>query len=484
MRKIKNSILFKLAGIFTVFMLVFLNVVPVGAKLLNPKDERADLSVRLVSAINKTHDGNIKNPYIGDHLVYTLEAKNGGPHKASNLTFEIMANGGMYVDHAMDITNPNNKIDGIKNNNNLIKWIYTGDFNNNETKTYEMEVIVQPKVIDKDGSQYDFTAIVDSDTFDGYPGDNGPGTFTNNIYKLSEDAGSGIIPQEAVDLKVTKTSNLETAKIKHDNVKFTINVLNQVKEKGLSDAKSVKIVDTLPDGFDIDNVTEISDNGVLDKTNRNITWNIAEILNGKSKDVSFSVGLINDVYNLTESSYTNTAVANADPKLQLELNTLDNTSSITQKVTYDKGIKIEKSSDKTDARKVGDEIKYTFKITNTGDVVLHNVVLNDGPLGIENETINVNGGLKPNESVTFEKTLKVTTAYVGGIINTAKVSGECKANDKVEASDSLFLDVLHDALVWVGDNNTLTILYGGLSVVGALLVVVAVKARKSSKKNE
>ena len=481
MKKVKNSILFKLAGIFTVFMLVFLNVVPVGAKLLTPKDERADLSVTLVSAINKTHTGNIKNPYVGDHLVYTLEAKNLGPHKATNLTFEIMANGGLYVDHAMDITDPSNKADGIKNNDNLIKWIYTGEFNNNATKTYEMEVIVQPKVIEKDGSQYDFTAIVDSDTFDGYPGDNGPSSFSNNTYKLSGDSGNAITPQEAVDLKVTKTSNFETAKIGHDNVIFTINVLNQVKEKGLSDAKKVKVVDTLPKGFDIESVKDISDNGVLDKTNRIITWDIPEILNGKSKDVSFSVGLNNDVYNLVESDYTNTAVANADPT-ELELNTLDNTSSITQKVSYEKGIKIEKSSDKVDARKVGDEIKYSFKITNTGVVVLHNVVLNDGPLGIENMVIDVKGGLKPNESVTYEKTLKVTTAYVGGIINTAKVSAECKPNDKVEASDSLFIDVLHDALVWVGDHNTLAILYAGLAVVGSLLVVVAIKRRKSEKR--
>ena len=97
--------------------------------------------------------------------------------------------------------------------------------------------------------------------------------------------------------------------------------------------------------------------------------------------------------------------------------------TVTNTYTENPSMKLEKSSKQNSFTNEGDVITFTFKITNTGDVEISNVMLTDEMLGIKNEI--VVPLLKPGESKTIEKTYKVTAADVkkGKIVNAARVTG-------------------------------------------------------------
>jgi len=83
-------------------------------------------------------------------------------------------------------------------------------------------------------------------------------------------------------------------------------------------------------------------------------------------------------------------------------------------------IEVTKSADKTSAT-LGDNITYTYTITNTGNVTVDNITLTDDKLGtITLSTTN----LAPGENVTATATYTATISDLPGpIINTATVTG-------------------------------------------------------------
>jgi len=86
-------------------------------------------------------------------------------------------------------------------------------------------------------------------------------------------------------------------------------------------------------------------------------------------------------------------------------------------------ISLKKTVDKLQFGQVGEELVYTFIVTNTGNLTLDPVLLNDPLIGLTNTDLGI---LQPTESATFTASYFVTQPDLdrGIIRNTASVEGE------------------------------------------------------------
>ncbi|WP_035784922.1 DUF7507 domain-containing protein [Jeotgalicoccus psychrophilus] len=103
---------------------------------------------------------------------------------------------------------------------------------------------------------------------------------------------------------------------------------------------------------------------------------------------------------------------------------------------YEPAISLVKTSDKTAVSAAGEPVVYTFEITNTGNVTLNDIVLNDekldGNITLENTT------LEPGASMTVTEEYSVSQADIdsGSVENTATVSGVDGEDTEVTDEDS------------------------------------------------
>src|SRR5690606_19299358 len=84
---------------------------------------------------------------------------------------------------------------------------------------------------------------------------------------------------------------------------------------------------------------------------------------------------------------------------------------------------------------VGDVLEYTITVTNTGNVTLENIEVNDALTGLS-ETITT---LAPNGVETFTTTYTITQADLdaGSVLNVATAAGEDPDGDPVDPEDPM-----------------------------------------------
>ncbi|MDY3035005.1 MAG: InlB B-repeat-containing protein [Absicoccus sp.] len=115
----------------------------------------------------------------------------------------------------------------------------------------------------------------------------------------------------------------------------------------------------------------------------------------------------------------------------------DNLDPVEDKVdtpveTSNPSLLVEKTSDKDSPAKLGETIHYTVKVTNTGNVTIKNVTVDDE---LTDDHWDV-GTLKPGESQSFDTQYKVTEADVakGKVVNVATADGEDSTGDKPDVT--------------------------------------------------
>src|SRR5690606_23113636 len=137
-----------------------------------------------------------------------------------------------------------------------------------------------------------------------------------------------------------------------------------------------------------------------------------------------------DQMNIDTGSIVNIAFASGkDPND----NTIEDTDDETVTAIQTPGIQLEKTADVLTYDSVGDQITYSFVVSNTGNVTLSNVEVNDPLYNLTFGPVT----LSPSASETFTYTYTIAQVDIdnGSIYNQATVSGEDPNNSPVEDTD-------------------------------------------------
>ncbi|MGU3357678.1 hypothetical protein ACLBWJ_10540 [Microbacterium sp. M4A5_1d] len=133
----------------------------------------------------------------------------------------------------------------------------------------------------------------------------------------------------------------------------------------------------------------------------------------------------------------------------------------------------------------GDRIRYTFTVTNAGDVTLRDVAIQDGLRGLSEIAFGAWPGahhvLAPGESVTATAVYTVTTSdrVAGEVINTATVTATPPAGDPVTDDDTVRTAVGALAATGAGSEQLMRLaLFAGLTIaLGAAAVMLRRRTR-------
>ena len=133
----------------------------------------------------------------------------------------------------------------------------------------------------------------------------------------------------------------------------------------------------------------------------------------------------------------------------------------------------------------GDNIQYTFTITNTGNVTLNNLTITDAKLGLG--TISIAGVLLPNATTSLVRTYSITAADVatGNVTNSAKISanslvgvaindlsGSTQTNDIPTVTPLLVPPKAVDDVITITQNSNIKIAIQNNDVAGSAPIVV------------
>jgi uncharacterized repeat protein (TIGR01451 family) len=228
-----------------------------------------------------------------------------------------------------------------------------------------------------------------------------------------------------------------------DQITYQIKVTNT----GSVNINNLRITDTFDDKK-LNNITNISNSGILNSTNGTITWNLGTLNANQDITVSFDATIRNVVAN--GDDIINTAVIRADnvPDKQVSVD-FDITGAIEIQKKCLAGTSGNTACDNATLR-AGDTVRYELEIRNTGNSTAKNVVVTDkydtnltsvdnisnsGRLNTSNrEIIWELGDLDANESQTLTYRARIGNSVNAGttIRNVAIVKADGLPEDRDE----------------------------------------------------
>jgi gliding motility-associated-like protein/uncharacterized repeat protein (TIGR01451 family) len=254
--------------------------------------------------------------------------------------------------------------------------------------------------------------------------------------------------------------------------------------------KTGTFIDTNNDGFaqvgeKINYVFTVTNTGNVTVTNIVITDNqLPGLTISNSPVVSLAVGATNSsvtgVYTITQADIdagrvTNTALASGkDPKgnnvTDISGTTVNNDAPTVTTLPQSPGLNVDKTavvtsrdSDTDVYSFVGDVITYTINVTNTGNVILHNIVVKDPLTGLD--TTNEPFSLAPGEHKEIVQTHTITVDDLKGtsVTNIATANGLTPSNTPISDEDSVVIEkaqvlgcgtiLVHNAFTPNGDDK-------------------------------
>ncbi|MBS9775121.1 DUF11 domain-containing protein, partial [Candidatus Gracilibacteria bacterium] len=265
-------------------------------------------------------------------------------------------------------------------------------------------------------------------------------TYTVTQKDVDADHVSNTAKASGVDPKdETVESNESTARLPAIQ-EPSLNLEKTVSSTG--DAKNIAVGDVLTYSFKVENTGNV--------TMKNIT--VTDPMEGLSEITPTSVEKLlpgsettfTATYTVTQKDVdadhvSNTAKASGvDPKDE----TIEsNESTARLPAIQEPSLELEKTVATTgDAKniKVGDELTYSFKVENTGNVTMKNITIADPMEGLSAITPTSVEKLLPGKSTTFTATYTVTQKDVDAdhVSNTAKASGVDPKDQTVESNES------------------------------------------------
>ena len=258
---------------------------------------------------------NIKNVNAGDTVVWTITVKNNGFSNATGVKVDdVLPIGLKYLSHDGD----GRYFAGL--------W-EIGDLNKNETATLKITTqvtkadnITNVANVSSDDEDYNKTDNIDNDTVHVKP---------------------------YVDLKVTKTVSVGTAKVS-DRIVWTI----VVKNNGFSNATGVKVTDNLV--FGLKDLVDNPSKGVYDHDSG--MWDVGDLNCNESATLKITTLLIK------AGNYTNVANASSDDE---DFNESDNVDNATVNVTGYVDLNVNKTVN-IKTVKLSDIVIWTIVVKNNG----------------------------------------------------------------------------------------------------------------------
>ncbi|XWL01970.1 SpaA isopeptide-forming pilin-related protein [Macrococcoides goetzii] len=250
------------------------------------------------------------------------------------------------------------------------------------------------------------------------PGETATGTATKEV--TQQDVDAGVVTNTAT---TTATPPSGTPPTDEDTVEVPTDAKTSIKIDKTTDATGLVAGQTITFDFKVTNTGTVSLKDVIvtdPMFSGNITLAKTTLAPGE-----FTTGTASYVVtqeDVDAGKLSNTAITTGTPPGSLTPPTAQDTVEITQSGST--SISLDKSADLTTI-KAGDQVNYTFKITNTGTTTLTNVVVTDPmfPEGIEL----LSKTLKPGESTTgvAPTAHQVTQSEIdaGKLTNTATATG-------------------------------------------------------------
>jgi len=343
-------------------------------------------------AVDKTADKTQAN--VGETITYTFTVTNTGNVPLAGITIDDNKVQGITGPAAGEDTNGDGKLDTTET------WTFTGTY------------VVQLADICGD--------IVN--------------TATAKATDPCNPEGKIASPPDSVTVNVLHTASLaleKTADKTEANLGNTITYTFTVTNTGDVPLDGVTIEDNKVQGI-TGPAGDANNDGKLDTTE---TWTYTGTYLVQLADIC------SDIVNKAKAS----AADPCNPEARIE----SQEDSITVKSQYTASLALEKTADKTEAY-LGDTITYTFTVTNTGDIPLAGVAIDDdkvqditGPVGDENN----DGKLDTTETWTYTGTYVADTCE--DVVNTARASATnpCDPELRIESlPDSITVDIFCECL--------------------------------------
>jgi uncharacterized repeat protein (TIGR01451 family) len=220
------------------------------------------------------------------------------------------------------------------------------------------------------------------------------------------------------DLVITKTASPNPV-LSGGTLTYTLTVTNY----GPTTAPAVTVTDILPVGLSFVS----ADNGT--NNSGTVTWNLGAMAKGESVVLTLVTTVSLDA---TDTIINMAAISGVRTDPELDNNTA-NEQTLVANIAIDKtGTYMDTNgSGKQDA---GDNITYTFTVTNTGTTPLNDVTVSDPTIAVIGDPI----ALAPGENTTFTAIYTITQMDIdnGTYTNTASVNGKYPDNNDITDTDS------------------------------------------------
>jgi len=350
------------------------------------------------------------NPNVGDTIRFYLVVTNQGPDDATNVAVQdLVPNGYTNIHNA----NQNGQI-----NSSVVQW---SNLNINANMNIRLSFDV---VVLSSGDYLNTAEITSSDQYDP---DSTPDNDDGD--QSEDDEDSATINAQEADLELEKTVSNSTPLV-GEVVTFTLSLEN----KGPDAATGVSVQDVVPSGYN--NITNINNNGVV--SGSTIDWNNLSVQVGEIILLTFDVEVlaVGDHLNsaqITDSDqYDLDSTPNNDDGDQSE----DDEDSEPVTPQIDPNITLEKVADDTQVEypvQIGNIVTYSFKICNTGNVILTNVQVTDPIVTVVGQPID-ELGVGECDDVSFTGTYSITQDDIDvlRVENSALVTGTDPTGEDVD----------------------------------------------------
>ena len=305
---------------------------------------------------------------VGDTLTYTIALTNNGNADGTVTVTDEIPTGTRIKDE---------NTTGYNKATNTMTWSNVEVKANGETATLTLEVVVKDDTTDT----------------------------VKNVAKIDNKEIPEKPETKVANITGAKSVDKPTAKV-GDTLTYTIKLTNS----GNGDGK-VTVTDEIPTGTTLvaDSITA---NGSYNEENKTITWTDVEVKAGDTVEVSFKVTINND----TKTSVRNTAVIDDNKP----------TEEVETKVANITGAK---SVDKSTA-KVGETLKYTITLTNSGNADGKVTVTDEIPTGttLVADSITANGSYnEENKTITWTD-VKVEAGKTAEVSFKATINSDTKTS--------------------------------------------------------